>query len=60
MSTIKKTLIEDLRNVEHELQKEEFQVDISDRWTVRYFGILRILYHLLTAEIMRIERDERR
>ena len=59
MSTIKKTLIEDLRNVEHELQKEEFQVDISDRWTVRYFGILRILYHLLTAEIMRIERSDK-
>ena len=60
MSTIKRTLVEDLRNVEHELQKEEFQVDISDRWSVRYFGILRILYHLLTAEIMRTERDERR
>lgn len=60
MSTIKRTLVEDLRNVEHELQKEEFQVDISDRWSVRYFGILRILYHLLTAEIMRMERSEKK
>lgn len=59
MSTIKRTLVEDLRNVEHELQKEEFQVDISDRWSARYFGVLRILYHLLTAEIMRMERSEK-
>lgn len=59
MSTIKKTLMADLRNVEYELEKEEFQVDISDRWTVRYFGILRILYHILTAEIMRMERSEK-
>lgn len=59
MGSMKRTLIEDLRNVERELQKEEFQVDISDRWSVRYFGILRILYHLLTAEIMRMERSEK-
>ena len=60
MSTIKRTLMADLRNVEHELQKEEFQVDISDRWSARDFGILRILYHLLTAEIMRMEKSEKK
>lgn len=57
MTSIKKTLLEDLRNVERELQKEEFQVDLSDRWSIRYFGILRILYHILTAMIMRMEKE---
>lgn len=60
MSSMKRVLIEDLRNVEHELQKEEFAVDISDRWSVRYFGILRILYHILTVTINRMEREEKK
>lgn len=65
MWTIKKQLLEDLRIVERELEQEEFagivpeNSKIFDRKNPAYFGILRILYHLLTAEIMRIERNEK-
>lgn len=53
--SLKSVLVQDMRDIEHYLEKTE-----ETRETALTCGILRVLYHLLEAEIRRMERDERR
>lgn len=53
--TLKRVLLQDLRDVEGYLEKTE-----ETRENALTCGILRVLYHLLEAEIRRMEQDERR
>ena len=53
--TLKRVLLQDLRDIERYLEKTE-----ETRETALTCGILRILYHLLDAEIRRIEREEKK
>lgn len=53
---MKQQLITDLRDIERYLEKE---TDKEHTESPVIFGILRVLYHLTKAEIMRLEREER-
>lgn len=53
---MKRQLMKDLRDIERYLEKE---TDSEHTESPVIFGILRVLYHLTRAEIMRLEREER-
>lgn len=53
---MKKELIKDLRDIERYLERE---ADGKHMESPVIFGILRVLYHLVTAEVRRLEREER-
>lgn len=53
--SIKSVLVQDMRDIEHYLEKTE-----ETRETAVTCGILRVLYHLLTAEVKRAEREEKK
>ena len=53
---MKRQLIKDLSDIERYLEKE---ADSGHTESPVIFGILRVLYHLTKAEIMRLEREER-
>ena len=56
MSSMKKILIDDMSMVESYLERETYSEHTE---SPLIFGILRVLYHLLTAEIRRMEAAER-
>lgn len=53
--TLKRVLLQDMRDVEGYLEKTE-----ETRENAVTCGILRVLYHLLEAEIRRMEKEEKK